>query len=120
MHPAQLLDEVPNNDKQYRKAATDPRMRFGLNISACELVDTDGIDKLAARLFRPSHLVSLDLSCNRITKLTDLSCFKHLKILYLHGNELDTVDDIECVFKIPDLMMLTVHGNPLILTIKIR
>lgn len=72
------------------------------------------------RLARPSHLIRLDLSCNRLESVSGVEAFKHLRMLYLHGNELEAVDDVAAVFGCGELESLTLHGNPVSLTLDLR
>ena len=39
--------------------------------------------------------------------------YKNLKMLYLHGNGLEKIEEIDKLAALPNLISLTVHGNPM-------
>lgn len=69
-------------------------------------------------------LTWLDLSCNKISVISNvrLKCFHHsqaigklvnLKILYLHGNQIKTLQEVQKLQALEHLDKLTLHGNPI-------
>lgn len=56
----------------------------------------------------------IDLSQNEITKLgPELSEFVNLQILYLHGNQINDISQIDQLVPLTRLRKLTLHGNPI-------
>jgi len=39
--------------------------------------------------------------------------YKNLRVLYLHGNAIDKIQDIKKLSSLPQLRNLTLHGNPI-------
>ena len=56
----------------------------------------------------------MDLSCNKITTVTELANFPNLRILYLQGNRIQDVRDLAPLSSLSLLTSLTIHGNPLV------
>lgn len=79
------------------------------------LTDMAGIsDVISSMLFNPTVLSSVDLSFNDISKIGQEICmFPSLKFLYLHGNSIFQVQEVDKLATLPNLQDLTVHGNPI-------
>ena len=61
-----------------------------------------------------NRLEFLDFSFNKLTTIDEVVCnYPDLKVLYLHGNLLDDVRQVKKLKRLPNLMKLTLHGNPL-------
>lgn len=56
-------------------------------------------------------LTWLDLSCNKITVIPDLTIFP-INILYLHQNKIENINEVRKLTKIP-LTNVTLFGNPI-------
>lgn len=57
----------------------------------------------------------IDLSQNELTKLgPELSEFVNLQILYLHGNQISDIAQIDQLTPLTTLRKLTLHGNPIV------
>jgi len=69
---------------------------------------------VASQLFADADEVAwLDLSFNELTKVDDiLLTFPNLQILYLHGNQIGDMKEVEKLAKISTLKKLSLHGNP--------
>lgn len=62
----------------------------------------------------PSKLKWLDLSFNYLTKIEpDILNFPELKTLYLHGNYIYQLDEVKKLSELPNIISLTMHGNPI-------
>mmetsp|Transcript_17985 Transcript_17985/g.32843 ORF Transcript_17985/g.32843 Transcript_17985/m.32843 type:complete len:272 (-) Transcript_17985:132-947(-) len=62
----------------------------------------------------PSLLSWLDLSCNKLTSVdTVLVSLKNLQVLYLHGNEISSLSEVDKLRRLKGLKKLTLHGNPI-------
>jgi hypothetical protein len=60
------------------------------------------------------NLEWIDLSFNQLHMIqAELLEFKHLKALYLHGNHIKSLPSVERLKKLPELISLTLNGNPI-------
>lgn len=82
-----------------------------LNNNSLSLLD-DFQGVLSKILFTPSALTMLDLSFN-IFKTIDKSILTlpNLATLYLHGNQIDKLAEVDKLQGIPTLRAVTLHGN---------
>ncbi|XP_029026168.1 leucine rich repeat containing 51 isoform X2 [Betta splendens] len=65
-------------------------------------------------LAEPSQLAWLDLSFNNITHIDHVLCELHeLRVLYLHGNNIFILSEVERLRALPHLRSITLHGNPI-------
>eukprot|EP00823_Brevimastigomonas_motovehiculus_P002603 TRINITY_DN1572_c2_g1_i2.p1 TRINITY_DN1572_c2_g1~~TRINITY_DN1572_c2_g1_i2.p1 ORF type:complete len:310 (+),score=73.80 TRINITY_DN1572_c2_g1_i2:297-1226(+) len=68
---------------------------------------------LHAIIYRPTfHLRMLDLSRNQLTTIDPaLLSFENLNVLYLHGNNITDIKEVDKLSKMRTLNKLTLHGN---------
>nr|XP_020475623.1 leucine-rich repeat-containing protein 51-like [Monopterus albus]XP_020475624.1 leucine-rich repeat-containing protein 51-like [Monopterus albus]XP_020475625.1 leucine-rich repeat-containing protein 51-like [Monopterus albus]XP_020475626.1 leucine-rich repeat-containing protein 51-like [Monopterus albus]XP_020475627.1 leucine-rich repeat-containing protein 51-like [Monopterus albus] len=60
----------------------------------------------------PSQLAWLDLSFNKITHIDHVLCELHeLRVLYLHGNSICILSEVDRLGALPHLRSITLHGN---------
>ncbi|XP_072557875.1 leucine-rich repeat-containing protein 51 isoform X3 [Paramormyrops kingsleyae] len=60
----------------------------------------------------PSHLAWLDLSFNHISRIDKaLTELHELRVLYLHGNHICKLSEVDKLGVLPFLHTLTLHGN---------
>mmetsp|Transcript_19614 Transcript_19614/g.27676 ORF Transcript_19614/g.27676 Transcript_19614/m.27676 type:complete len:142 (+) Transcript_19614:1-426(+) len=60
------------------------------------------------------NLQWLDVSFNHLTAVDpEILQFPNMKALYLHGNNLSKLGDVERLKKLPKLISLTMNGNPI-------
>ncbi|XP_061575208.1 leucine rich repeat containing 51 [Cololabis saira] len=65
-------------------------------------------------LAEPSHLAWLDLSFNKITHIDQILCeLRGLRVLYLHGNKIFALSEVNRLGRLPHLHSITLHGNPI-------
>lgn len=65
-------------------------------------------------LEKPFDLEWLDLSFNDISTIDEvLLQYPKLKILYLHGNQIDKLSEVDKLGALPELFSITLHGNPI-------
>lgn len=63
-----------------------------------------------------TNLQMLDLSHNQLTTIDPEICqFTQLRVLYLHGNLITNINEVKKLSKLPNLKILTLHGNCLII-----
>lgn len=61
-----------------------------------------------------TRLMSLDLSFNQLKSVeTPLLRFINLKVLYMHGNLITSLQSVDRLKKLPKLISLTLQGNPI-------
>ncbi|XP_014645762.1 PREDICTED: leucine-rich repeat-containing protein 51 isoform X3 [Ceratotherium simum simum] len=65
-------------------------------------------------LEHPENLAWIDLSFNDLTSIDPvLTTFFNLSILYLHGNSIQRLGEVNKLAVLPRLRSLTLHGNPI-------
>ncbi|XP_059187344.1 leucine rich repeat containing 51 isoform X2 [Centropristis striata] len=65
-------------------------------------------------LVEPSHLAWLDLSFNKISHIDQVLFELHeLRMLYLHGNSIFILSEVDRLGVLPHLHTITLHGNPI-------
>ncbi|XP_014281151.1 uncharacterized protein [Halyomorpha halys] len=86
------------------------------------LTSMTGLDTfLEQRFANPSNMEWLDLSYNSICEIDPLlSMMPRLKMLYLHSNCFDDLDEVRKLRYLPNLRSLTLFGNPIEATIDYR
>ncbi|KAL7400785.1 hypothetical protein ABVT39_017806 [Epinephelus coioides] len=63
-------------------------------------------------LAEPSQLAWLDLSFNKISHIDQVLCELHeLRVLYLHGNNIFILSEVDRLGVLPHLHTVTLHGN---------
>ncbi|XP_036924482.1 leucine-rich repeat-containing protein 51 isoform X3 [Sturnira hondurensis] len=62
----------------------------------------------------PGNLAWIDLSFNDLTSIDPvLTTFFNLSVLYLHGNSIQRLGEVNKLAILPRLRSLTLHGNPI-------
>lgn len=62
----------------------------------------------------PSELGWVDLSLNNLTEIDDVIVkYSKIKILYLHGNNISSLEKLNKLSTLTQLRSLTLHGNPI-------
>nr|XP_021560382.1 transmembrane O-methyltransferase isoform X1 [Neomonachus schauinslandi] len=65
-------------------------------------------------LEHPENLAWIDLSFNDLTSIDPvLTTFFNLSVLYLHGNSIQRLGEVNKLAVLPRLRSLTLHGNPI-------
>lgn len=80
-----------------------------------KLVRMRNLDKLVEVILEyPDELAWLDLSYNYITHIEEvLLNYKHLKVLYLHGNRIADLNEVIILAELKELRKVTLQGNPM-------
>ena len=103
-------DEVNEDNEPIEKYQTRC-LRLNNNLLA-EL--TGFMSVLEQLLVEPNILTWVDISFNEMTKISACLCdLPELQILYLHGNSINDIDEVDKLIGIPKLQKLTLHGNPI-------
>lgn len=110
-------DEVPRKG-QKKKDCKNQNGKYNsttLKFSNNTITDFEGFESAVELLLEnPSELSYLDLSINYIMKLDEaILKYPNIKMLYLHGNRIDKLEEIDKLGAFPNLISLTVHGNPI-------
>ncbi|KAK3747081.1 hypothetical protein RRG08_046468 [Elysia crispata] len=86
-----------------------------LRLNNNDIKDVNNLMTIATSLFEsPSNIGWIDLSFNSLVHIDPvLTQFENLKILYLHGNDISDLKEINKLGTIPKLWKLTLHGNPM-------
>uniref|UniRef100_A0A3P8WXY8 Leucine-rich repeat-containing protein 51 n=2 Tax=Cynoglossus semilaevis TaxID=244447 RepID=A0A3P8WXY8_CYNSE len=84
-----------------------------LRLSNNNIVDLIDLQKTVDQfLAEPFQLAWLDLSFNKITHIDPVLCeLRELRVLYLHGNNIFTLSEVNRLGALPHLHSLTLHGN---------
>jgi len=77
------------------------------------LKSVDGLDvHLTKYILYPQNMTWIDLSFNHLTNIDSVfSKFINLRILYLHGNKINQLEEITTLKSLKRLIKLTLHGN---------
>ncbi|XP_034556572.1 leucine rich repeat containing 51 isoform X2 [Notolabrus celidotus] len=84
-------------------------LRFSNNI----ITDLHGLQMTVSHfLVEPSWLAWLDLSFNKISHIDQVLCeLQELRVLYLHGNSILVLSEVDPLGVLPHLHTITLHGN---------
>ncbi|SCO93889.1 leucine-rich repeat protein, putative [Plasmodium malariae] len=94
-----------------------------LNINNNNLDDLSFLNDLLGHIYQQkgmessinySNIISLDVSFNNLVEINNnLLMLNNLKILYLHSNKLENINEIKKLQSLPKLKKLTVENNPI-------
>ncbi|KAL5011992.1 hypothetical protein ScPMuIL_010543 [Solemya velum] len=86
-----------------------------LRLNNNTLTNLDSISTMAKDKFeKPSEIAWIDLSFNELKTIDPAILeFENLQILYLHGNQIAEIQEIEKLTSLHSLKKLTLHGNPM-------
>ncbi|XP_034716730.1 leucine-rich repeat-containing protein 51-like isoform X2 [Etheostoma cragini] len=110
------LAEVPRNGLRPLKTNSKGKYQScSLRLSNNSISDIIGLQYILNHfLAQPSKLGWLDLSFNKITCLDPLFCeLSELRVLYLHGNNIWNLSDVDQLKELQHLHTITLHGNPI-------
>lgn len=113
-----ILKEKPRTNRLGTAPDTGPGNKF---VTSSVWLNNNHIETTAAASAMvtsvvevPLQLAWLDLSFNQIYDIDDsLLQFPNLKIVYLHGNQVQNVSSVSMLQGLQGLRTLTLHGNPL-------
>ena len=102
-------------DSQY---SCDIEAVTSLRLNNNNLLDVEGLLPCIMPRLEPFHvapqLLWLDLSFNRLTDVEEaLLEFTHLRVLYMHANQIKETARIDRLSKLTHLTNLAIHGNAL-------
>ncbi|XP_033127151.1 leucine-rich repeat-containing protein 51-like [Anneissia japonica] len=115
-----VFDDVQDEDprKGQHKLRRDKGGKYlctSLKFNNNALTDMNNFEPVVeGLLLKPDELLWLDLSMNDLTNIDPvILMFKNLKMLYLHGNGISDHNQVDKLAAFPNLITLTLHGNPL-------
>ncbi|XP_012600412.2 leucine-rich repeat-containing protein 51 isoform X4 [Microcebus murinus] len=79
------------------------------------LNDLEHFNEVVSQLLAyPQNLAWIDLSFNDLTSIDPvLTTFCNLSVIYLHGNSIHRLSEVNKLAVLPRLRSLTLHGNPM-------
>ncbi|KAL2096251.1 hypothetical protein ACEWY4_008399 [Coilia grayii] len=113
---ADVLSEEPNQGLQPLRRSSDKKFNSrALRLNNNIITDVTGLHvTMATLLSQPELLAWLDLSFNDLTHIDPvLAELRSLRVLYLHGNSISVLGEVEQLGGLPLLHTLTLHGNAL-------
>ncbi|XP_033646990.1 leucine-rich repeat-containing protein 51-like [Asterias rubens] len=111
-----VLDEDPRvkinkNDKNSEGKVNTQTVKLNNN----QMSEMTGLDTTLIKIVEfPEDLTWIDLSFNDFSKIDPILLkYTKLKVLYLHGNNITNISEMEKLAGLPNLIALTLHGNPI-------
>ncbi|XP_056298060.1 leucine rich repeat containing 51 [Pseudoliparis swirei] len=85
----------------------------GLRLNNNDIADLRDLQRTVGHfLSEPSQLAWLDLSFNRLPHVDHVLCeLRALRVLYLHGNDIFILSEVDRLGELPHLQTVTLHGN---------
>ncbi|KAM9079721.1 leucine-rich repeat-containing protein 51 isoform 3-T3 [Megaptera novaeangliae] len=111
-----LLSEEPRTGlRPLRHAKSGKSMSQSLWLNNNVLNDLRDFNHVVSQLLEhPENLAWIDLSFNDLTSIDPvLTTFFNLSVLYLHGNSIQHLGEVNKLAVLPRLRSLTLHGNPI-------
>uniref|UniRef100_A0A671UP87 Leucine-rich repeat-containing protein 51 n=1 Tax=Sparus aurata TaxID=8175 RepID=A0A671UP87_SPAAU len=108
------LSEVPQRGvRPYQTNSKGKYLSCSLRLSNNSIADLAGLQHaLHHFLAQPSKLGWLDLSFNKIMSIDPVLCeLTELRVLYLHGNAIWNVSEVDKLGGLQCLHTITLHGN---------
>lgn len=111
--PNDLLNEVPRGLQELKEEEKYKSKCIRLNNNhLTELIGL--VDCIVKMIDQPNAISWIDLSFNELTRIDPVLCeFPGLQILYLHGNSIAEIGEVEKLTSLPYLKKLSLHGNPI-------
>lgn len=110
---ADSLEEEPRKGTKLKEGYTEVVTAVRYNNNAIHELN-DLMTTMSVLVVNPVAISWLDFSFNDIHQLDDaLLEFRSLTTLYLHGNQLMSLNEIKRLSGLANLRTLTLHGNPL-------
>ncbi|XP_039264780.2 leucine-rich repeat-containing protein 51-like [Styela clava] len=112
-----MIDEVKKGEITGLKRSEESGKLLctALRLNNNNIGDLQDLGETLEALFDdPDTIEWIDLSFNDLSCITGLlDKLKNLKRLYLHGNTIDKIQEVNKLAVLPDLKSLTLHGNPI-------
>ncbi|XP_070827264.1 leucine-rich repeat-containing protein 51 [Chaetodon trifascialis] len=111
---ADACSEEPSSSLRPLRKNSEMKYRSrSLRLSNNNITDLHDLQKPVSHfLAEPSQLAWLDLSFNKISHIHQALCELHeLRVLYLHGNSIFILSEVDRLGVLPHLHTITLHGN---------
>nr|XP_035121454.2 leucine-rich repeat-containing protein 51 isoform X2 [Callithrix jacchus] len=111
-----LVNEEPRTGlRTLKRSKSGKSLTQSLWLNNNVLNDLRDLNQVASKLLEhPENLAWIDLSFNDLTSIDPvLTTFFNLSILYLHGNSIQHLGEVNKLAILPRLRSLTLHGNPM-------
>ncbi|KAM9318658.1 leucine-rich repeat-containing protein 51 [Pholidichthys leucotaenia] len=107
------LQEPSSGLRPLKRNSEMKYLSCSLRLSNNNITELHDLQKTVSHfLADPSRLAWLDLSFNKITHIEQALCELHeLRVLYLHGNNIFMLSEVDRLGNLPHLHSLTLHGN---------
>ncbi|KAG1932687.1 leucine-rich repeat-containing protein [Pimephales promelas] len=112
-----ILSVVPNPGAPRLKRDSEQKfLSWTLRLNNNFISGLSGLtDTISALFAEPTRLAWLDLSFNNIEHIDPvLTQLKELRLLYLHGNHICKLSEVDKLTVLPSLHTITLHGNPIV------
>ncbi|XP_066522789.1 leucine rich repeat containing 51 [Hoplias malabaricus] len=109
-----VVSQEPNvSARRVRRDSEGKYITRTLRLNNNVLSDLQGLTStLSTLLSEPTHLSWIDLSFNDLTHISPvLSELSELRVLYLHGNNVQSLQEVDKLGVLPLLHTITLHGN---------
>uniref|UniRef100_A0A3P9JGL1 Leucine-rich repeat-containing protein 51 n=1 Tax=Oryzias latipes TaxID=8090 RepID=A0A3P9JGL1_ORYLA len=109
------LSKVPRRGRRPLKPNSQGKyLSHSLRLSNNSIADVSNLQCVLSHfLVQPTSIGWLDLSFNKITSINVvLSELQELRVLYLHGNKISNLADVDILGQLMNLHTITLHGNP--------
>ena len=127
IYEGKLRDDISEDAKQSQEKKRKIKFKKycnAFNVSNNKLITIEGIhrvlDSLLPELTFPSKLSKvqliqwIDISRNKLTNIhKDICELPYLKILYVHGNNIQEIEKVTALGNCKSLTALTLYGNPM-------
>ncbi|XP_021021887.1 leucine-rich repeat-containing protein 51 [Mus caroli] len=111
-----LVTEEPRTGlRPVRHSKSGKSLTQSLWLNNNVLNDLKDFNQVVSQLLQhPENLAWIDLSFNDLTTIDPvLTTFFNLSVLYLHGNGIHRLGEVNKLAVLPRLRSLTLHGNPI-------
>ncbi|XP_014859406.1 PREDICTED: leucine-rich repeat-containing protein 51-like [Poecilia mexicana] len=108
------LEEIPRLPlRPLRIDSNNKYLSQSMRLNNNNITNLVGLEFMLSHfLAQPSLLGWLDLSCNKITSIECVLCeLKELRVLYLHGNDIWSLSEVNKLGELNYLHTITLHGN---------
>ncbi|XP_047465562.1 leucine-rich repeat-containing protein 51-like isoform X2 [Mugil cephalus] len=113
-HVREALSDFPRGGvRPLNLSAERKYLSRAFRLSNNNITDLVGLqDTLERLLAHPSRLGWLDLSFNKLTRIDSVLCeLQELRVLYLHGNCICSLSEVDKLGTLQHLHTITLHGN---------
>lgn len=114
MCPSDALDETTLDTDQ----STGQPRKFNTNVLRLNNNSLNSFeaftDTFSQLVQSPEEISWIDLSFNMLPNIDRvIATYKNIRVLYLHGNSIDSLEEVNKLVALPHLRTLTMHGNPI-------